>query len=193
VHLFVCPDVEQEIQVLFKQRVVVFQVQPEQRERVDERAATDDHFGTTPRDQIERRELLKESDGVDRTEDRDGAREPNAAGPSGRGRQNDRRGRIQVFLAMVFTDAEDVEACLVGVFDLLQQLAQTVSRDRGETAVGVSGRETVDADLHGVLLAAASPARDLVAVSGAVRLHGNRAGVFRQPGIEVQQIGVQLA
>ena len=35
------------------------------------------------------------------------------------------RGRIQVFLAMVFADAEDVEPDLVGMFDLLQQLAHS--------------------------------------------------------------------
>src|SRR5688572_13522611 len=138
-------DLEEQVQVLLKEGVVVLQPQTEERKRVDEGSAADHHLGPACRQQVERRELLKEPDGVDRAQDRDGAREPDATG-AGRGRrQNHGRSRVQVLPAVMFADAERIEARLVCEFDLLDQLAQTVRWGGRETRVGVCRGEAVDA------------------------------------------------
>src|SRR5687767_1777483 len=49
-------------------------------------------------------------------------------------------------------DSEHVESHLVSVLDLLYQLAQTIRRTDGKTAVVVRGREAVYPDLHGCIL-----------------------------------------
>jgi hypothetical protein len=49
---------------------------------------------------------------------------------------------------MVFADAEDVEARLIRVLDLLDQVLQAVLRTHGPAAVVERGCKTVNADLH---------------------------------------------
>src|SRR6267143_4905581 len=45
VHMLVLTDVQQQLELLFEQRVVVVQAEAEEWECVDERSATDDHLG----------------------------------------------------------------------------------------------------------------------------------------------------
>jgi hypothetical protein len=59
-----------------------------------------------------------------------------------------RESRIEELPAMVFADAKGVEAHLIGVFDLLDELSQTVLRADGKAVVVESGCEAVNADLH---------------------------------------------
>ena len=59
--LHLLADAEQEVELLGEQRVVVGEVEPEQREGLGERAAADDEVDPALGDQIEGRELLEEA------------------------------------------------------------------------------------------------------------------------------------
>jgi hypothetical protein len=115
---------EEEFELLGKQAVVVVQVVPEQRERLDERPAPRHHLGAPAREQVECGELLVHADRIVRAEHRDGAREPDATGACGGSRQHDRRRRDDVVRPMVLADAVDVEAHLLGQHDLLDEVTQ---------------------------------------------------------------------
>ena len=78
------------------------------------------------RQQIERRELLKDTHRVGGAQHGDGARQPDAPGACGSGAENDRRRGIQVLLTMVLADAEDIETDLVRMLNLLDQVAQSL-------------------------------------------------------------------
>src|SRR5438093_740492 len=52
--LLLIADLEQQLELLLEERVVVAQIEAEERERVDERAASDDHLRATLCDQVER-------------------------------------------------------------------------------------------------------------------------------------------
>src|SRR5271154_795418 len=75
---FVLTDVEQQIELLRKQRIVVFKFQTEQWKGFDERAASDDHFRPALREQIQRGELLENAHRVGGTQHSDGTGEPDA-------------------------------------------------------------------------------------------------------------------
>jgi hypothetical protein len=49
---------------------------------------------------------------------------------------------------MVLADAKDVEAGLLGVSDLLEEIAQTIGPADGEACVAIGRREAVDSDFH---------------------------------------------
>ena len=117
-------QLEQQVQLLREQRVVVLQRQPEERERFGEAAASGHDLRATVREEVERGELLEHPHGVRRTEHGDGAREPDAFGAGRRCRQDDGRGGIQEFLAVVLADAEDIQPELVGQLDFFEQLAE---------------------------------------------------------------------
>ena len=49
---------------------------------------------------------------------------------------------------MVLADSEDIEPNLVGVFDLLDEVAQALRCAERPAAVRVRGGEAIDSDLH---------------------------------------------
>jgi hypothetical protein len=49
---------------------------------------------------------------------------------------------------VVFADSKDVQANLIGMFDLLDQVAQTIRRVDGKAGVVVCRCEAIDANLH---------------------------------------------
>ena len=75
VDVLVVADLEEEVELFGEERVVVFEGEAEERERLDERAAADDHLGAAVGEEVEGRELLKDADGVGGAEDGDGAGE----------------------------------------------------------------------------------------------------------------------
>ena len=149
-------------QLLLEEPVVVTEIEAEERERLDERAAPDHHLRATAREQIERRELLVEADRDSRAEHRHRARQPDALRARCGGGEHDSRSGHREFRAMVLSDPEDVEPDLVGELDLLDEFAQTLLRaDRAVSRV----REREDADLHARVLAA----RGVTRVDGRLR------------------------
>ena len=73
VDAFVRADVEQQVELLREQGVIILELQAEQRERLDERAAADHELGAAAGKQIQRGKLLEDPHGVRGTQDRDGA------------------------------------------------------------------------------------------------------------------------
>ncbi len=59
VNEFVFAQLEQQVELLSKQRIVVFEFKPKQWKRFGERTATGDNFRPALREQIQRGELLK--------------------------------------------------------------------------------------------------------------------------------------
>src|SRR6266704_4028294 len=62
--------------------------------------------------------------------------------------ENDRRRGIEVLPTVVFADSECVQPDLIGMFDLLDKVAQTVRRADRKTVVVVCRGEAVNANLH---------------------------------------------
>jgi hypothetical protein len=146
--VLVGPDLQEQVEVLGEQGVVVLEAVAEQGERVDERAAADDHLGAAFGEKVEGGELLEGPYGVDGAQDRHGAREADALGPGGSGPQDHGRRRVEEVLAVVLADAEGVEADLVGALDLGDEIAQPLRRVLGLAVLREGGGEAVDADLH---------------------------------------------
>jgi hypothetical protein len=123
-HMLVLPDREEQVELLREQRIVVFEPQPEQWKRVDERAAAHDHFRAPLRQQIEGREILEHTDRIGGTEHGDRARQPDALRACGCRREDDRGRGIEVVLAVVFPDAEDIQTYLIGMFNLRDKVSE---------------------------------------------------------------------
>ena len=121
-HVRRVPDLQEQVQLLGEQRVVVREVQAEQREGLGEGAAPDDQVDATFGDQVQRGELLKDPHRVGGAEHGHRTAQPDPGGPRCRRAQDHRRRGVVVLLAVVFADAERVQPGGVGERDLLQQV-----------------------------------------------------------------------
>src|SRR5712692_317887 len=90
--MLVLANLQKQIEFLGEERVVVLQPEAEERKRFDGRAAADDHFRASLRQQIERGELLKYAYRVCGTQNGDSAGEtdPVRRRAVGHGRLDDR-------------------------------------------------------------------------------------------------------
>ena len=141
---------KQEIELLREQRVVIVEVQAEQREGLDERAAPRHDLGAAARDEIEGGELLIDAHRIVRRQHRDGARQANALGARGRRGQRHRRRRHRIIRPMMFAEPEHIEADPVGKLDLLQNVGEAlVDIDRlAGRGIAPGLDEGVSAELH---------------------------------------------
>ena len=141
---------EQEVEFFGEEGVVVFELEAEEGVGLDEGAAAGDDLGASLGEEVEGGELLEDADGVGGAEDGDGAGEADAFGAGGGGGEDDGGGGVEVLGAVMLADAEDVEADLVGEFDLFEQVAEAVGGAGGEAGGGIGDGcgEAVDADLH---------------------------------------------
>ena len=140
---------EQLVELLLEQAVVVAEVEAEERERLDERAAPDHHLRASAGEQIERRELLIEPNRDCRAEYGDRAREPDALRTRRGRREHDGRSGDGELGPVVLADAVDVEPDLVRELDLLHELAQALLR---AALAGARVGEGEGADLHDLVL-----------------------------------------
>ena len=146
----VLADLEQQIEFFREKRVVVFQMQTEERVGLDERAAAGDDLGAAMRDQVQSGEFLEDAHRVGGAENGDRAGQADVfRARGGRGQNHDRRG-IKELGPVMFADAENVEADAVGELDLFQQMLHALDGAEGEARgrVGDGRCEAVDADLH---------------------------------------------
>jgi hypothetical protein len=112
----------EKLELLLEQLVIILQVISEQRERLGEGAAAQDHLGPALRQCIHCGEPLEHPDRVVRAQHRHAGREPDAGGPAGDAGQ-DRLGRgDRVLGPVVLADRDDVDAELVGEYRLLDDL-----------------------------------------------------------------------
>src|SRR5712691_9450998 len=147
-HVLVVTDLEQQIELFRKQRVVVLQSKTEQREGVNERTTAYHHLRASLRNQIECGEILEYSYGIGRAQYRYRAGETNAVRSRRCRCENDNRRGVQEVLAVMLADSEDIESNLIGVFDLLDQVTQTLRFTERSTAVGMRRREAINSDFH---------------------------------------------
>ncbi len=139
-------DLVEELQLFLEQDLVVRQVQAEQREGFDERAAAQHDFGPAFGDGINGGEALEDPDGVIGAEHGHGGAEPDVLGPGCGGGQEHLRGGDGEVAAVVLPHAEGVEPDVVRQFRLLQQLAQHLGmRHRVPVRVDADVAESVQA------------------------------------------------
>jgi hypothetical protein len=137
-------------ELLLEQRLVLVERVAEQRERLGERPAPEDHLGAPAREPVERGEALVDAHRVVGAEHRDRGAEADAAGARGdRGEHHLGGGHGEV-VAVVLAHADEVEPHLVGEHGLVDEVAEDL-RVRQQAAVG-AGRdvaEGVEAELDG--------------------------------------------
>src|SRR5437899_6999046 len=137
---------------------VVLEVEAEQRKRLDGRASADHHFGPAARQQVEGCEFLEQTNRVNGAQHRHRTREPDGL-RARRGRtEDDGRGGIEELAAVVLPNAKRIQPELIGVLDLLDQIAQTVGCADRAAVLGERCREAVDTDFH-VFLQGTRPSR----------------------------------
>ena len=143
-------ELQEQFKLLLEERIVVLQLEAEEREGLGKGAASGDDLRPSPRKEVERCELLENPDRVCRAQDRDGAGEPDALGLRRRRRKDHGGSGIEKLAPVVFADAEDIESHLVGEPYLLEQVGQAVGRvNRGPgDRVPSRGRKAVDPELH---------------------------------------------
>ena len=146
--VLVVADLEQQVELLGEQLVVVFEPVSEQWERVDERPAANHDLRAALRQQIERGEVLKDPHRIRRAEDGYSAGETNPTRSRRGGGENHCRGGIEEVLAMMLADAEHIQPDLVGVLDLLNEVAQALRGTQRSAGLVVCRGETVDSQLH---------------------------------------------
>src|SRR6202044_792361 len=104
---------EEEVELLGEEIVVVLELEAEEREGFDEGAAAGDDFGAAAGDEIECSELLKDPDRVCCAEDSDCAGEADLGCARGCCGEDDCGGGVEVLAAVMFAEAEDIQADLV--------------------------------------------------------------------------------
>ena len=139
---------EQQVELLSEQCVVVGEVVAEERKRLDERAAPGHDLGAAVRDQVDRRELLEDPDGVVGAQHADRARQSQPRRPRGDRGERDRGRRDDEVPAVVLADAEDVEPDALRELRLLEQLPHAHGRARCTEL-----REGVDPEFHQTMMA----------------------------------------
>ena len=143
-------DGKKQIEFFGEKLVVVFEAEAKERVGLYEGAAARDDLSAAMGDQVERGEFLEDAHRVGGAENGDGAGEADVLGARGSRGQDHCRGGVEELGAVMLADAENVEADLVGEFDLLQQMLHALNwaeRDAGRW-IRDGCSEAVDADLH---------------------------------------------
>ncbi len=128
----------EELQLLLEELLVLLEGVAEERERLDEGAAAEDHLGAPAGDRVEGREALEDPHRIVRAQHGHGRAEPDAARPPRDRGQHDVGGGDGEVVAVVLAHAEEVEPDLVGQHALGDHVADHL-RLREARAVGVDG------------------------------------------------------
>ncbi len=116
-------DGGKQIELVVEQLFVLVEVEAEQRKRLDERAAAEDDLGAAVGDGVQGGEALKHPDRIVRRQHRHRGAEPDAAG-AGRDRgQHHLRRRHREVGAVMFADADEIDAGLIGQHRFVDQIA----------------------------------------------------------------------
>ncbi len=131
---------EEEVEFFGEEGVVVFELEAEEGEGLDEGAAAGDDFGAAVGDEVEGGEFLEDADGVGGAEDGDGGGEADGFGAGGCGGEDDGGGGVEVLGAVMLAEAEDVEANFVGELDLFEEVGDALLRGDDVAGDGVGTR-----------------------------------------------------
>ena len=124
-------DLREQIELLLEQHFVLREVVAEQRKRLGERAAAENHFGAAVRQRIQGREPLVDANRVVRAEHGDRGAQVNVRGLASDRRQHHlRRGHGEV-LAVVLAAAEAGKADLIGQHGLGDDVAEDLRLRQG--------------------------------------------------------------
>jgi hypothetical protein len=122
----------------------------EERKRLGEGSAAQNHLGSSARHRVEGGEPLVDPDGVVGAEDRDSRAEADAPSPRGDGREHDLRGADGEVRAVVLADAEEVHPQIVGQCGLGYHVAEDLRvREKAAVGTGADVAERVEAQLDG--------------------------------------------
>ncbi len=143
-HRLLGEQLHEQIELLLEERLVLVELEPEQRERFDERAPPEDHLGTAVRDGVEGGEALEDPDRVVGAEHGDRRAEPDPLGAAGDRGQDHFRSRHGEVVAMMLADADEVDPDGIGEDGLLDDVADDLRlgqapavRVDGDVAEGV--------------------------------------------------------
>ena len=145
-------QLEQQFELFLEQGVVVVEIKSEEREALDEGPATSHDLGAAIAEIVQRRELLVDADRIFRAQHGDGGGETDRLGARGGGGQDGDRRRGGIVGAVMFAQAVEGQAELVGQLDLLKQIAQAFGRALQGTAVQRIGSvfsERIKSEFHG--------------------------------------------
>src|SRR6478609_2330953 len=115
-------DGREQVELLLEERLVVAEVETEERERLDERASADSDLGTATADRVDGGEALEDADRVVAGQDRHRRAEADVLGAPREAGEQHVGGAHGVVVAVVLADAEEVEAEPVGELTLGQDL-----------------------------------------------------------------------
>ena len=144
-------DVCHEVEFLFEERLVVAQVVAEEREGLGEGSASQGQLRAAVRQRLQRGEAFEYAHRIIRGQHDDRGRELDVVGAGGDvGQQHVGRGH-GVVLAVVFADAEDVDADLVGKHCLVDDVADDLAvGEQVAVGIGLDVAEGVEAEFNGV-------------------------------------------
>jgi hypothetical protein len=148
-HGLIAQQPHQEVELLLEQRLVVGEVEPEQREGVRQRAAADDQLRPPAGHRVEGGELVVQADRVLRAEDGHGGPEADPLGATGDRRQEHVPRGVHELRPVVLADVERVDPDRLGEDRLLDRVADhLVPGDRASGPVDGHGHEGVEAELE---------------------------------------------
>jgi len=122
INLRVGANFQQQVKLLGKKRIVVIQVETEEREGLDKGAAAGNNLCPSLRDQIQGCKLLKDAHRVGRTQHGNCAGKADALGERRARGEDYRRGGIEKLGPVMFANPKHIEPHLVGERNLFQQV-----------------------------------------------------------------------
>ena len=112
--------------LVLEQLLVPRQVVAEERVRLGERSAAENHFSAAVRQGVQRREALKDAHGIVGAQNGDRGAEEDPARPAGDRREDDLGRRNRKIGPMMLTDTERIEAEFVGQDGFFHDVAEHV-------------------------------------------------------------------
>ena len=134
---FAVHQLRKQVEFVLEQRFVLIKLEAEQREGFRERAAAEDDFGAAVGSGIDGRKTLEDADRVVGTQDRHRRSKTNAFRARSDGGEHDFRCGYGEVRAVVFTDAEEVHAELIGEYGFVDDITDDL-RMREHLAVGAA-------------------------------------------------------
>ena len=160
----VAQQARQQVELLLEERLVVGEVEPEQREGLRQRAAADDQLRPAVGYRVERGEVVVQPHRVLGAQDGHGGPEPDPFGAAGDRGEDHMSRRIHELRAVVLADVERVDPDGLGEHRLLDGVADhLVAADRAPGASTVTGMNVSRPNSNS--LAAISPCSSRIVVN----------------------------
>jgi hypothetical protein len=101
-------NLQQQLELLREERVVIVEIETEQRKRLDKRTSAGNDLSPALRDQIESCELLKDTDRIGGAQYGDGTGQADSFGHCSGSAEDDWRSRVKKLRPVMFSNTEDV-------------------------------------------------------------------------------------